>query len=468
MRISMLMSGFSAAKAEKLRKAMGKKIADIMASLKAEFIDGAIANDYDRKMVERLWNDIEVFAQYAFNKSHAAAYALVSYQTAYLKAHYPREFMAAVLSSYVGKIENIVKYVAAAKRSGIPVLPPDVNSSGSDFTATQEGIRFGLAGVRNVGEGVVAAILAERRAGGRFTSLHDFCGRVDGMNKRTIESLIKAGAFDSTGYTRKHLMVLMDDAVDSAAKRAKDKALGQVSLFDLAEAADHGFDDEVPPPNGDEWDKRMKLAFEKEVLGIYVSDHPLREMSDLIDQSRTLSLGDADTFGDGQSGWFAGILTSVQRVLTKKGKSMIDFTIEDLDGFMEGRLFGNVYQRFESLFVEDAVIRLRAKVEISDRGTKLQVIDVMPLDTTGNFSRPPGTLLIRDAGGRFNDAAVLDWFKRIVPSYPGPDAVQVEVTNGGGTKTYLLPKDVYHVDKTSHRLHAELREVFGAESVEEL
>ena len=470
MRIAMTMSGFPAAKAEKLRKAMGKKIADIMASLKKEFIEGAIANNYEKRMVEGLWDDIERFAQYAFNKSHAAAYALVSYQTAYLKAHYPREFMAAVLSSYVGKIENIVKYVAAAKRSGIPVLPPDVNSSGSDFTAVDEGIRFGLAGVRNVGEGVVAAIVEERHAGGPFTSLHDFCLRVDPkmLNKRTIESLIKSGAFDSTGYTRKHLMVLMDDAVDAAAKRARDRDSGQVSLFDMVDAADHGFDQEVPAPNGDEWDKAMKLKFEKDVLGIYVSDHPLREMGSLIEDARTLSLADADTFADGQSGWFAGILTSVQRVLTKKGKSMIDFTLEDLDGFMEGRLFGNVYQRFEGLFNEDAVVRMRAKIEVSDRGTKLQVIDVMPLDTTGRFSRPPGVLLIKDTGGRFNDAAVLDWFKRIVPDYPGPDSVQVEVTNGGGTKTYRLPSDLYKVDKMSHRLHAELREVFGADSVHEL
>jgi DNA polymerase-3 subunit alpha len=470
MRISMTMSGFSAAKAEKLRKAMGKKIADIMASLKREFIDGAIANKYDPRMVEGLWDDIERFAQYAFNKSHAAAYALISYQTAYLKTHYPREFMAALLSSFSGKTENVVKYVAASKRSGIPVLPPDVNSSGADFTATEEGIRFGLAGVRNVGEGVVAEIVKERHAAGPFTSLQDFCLRVDpkALNKRTIESLIKAGAFDSTGYTRKHLMRMMDDSVDLASKRARDRDLGQVSLFDLDGAADHGFDREVPAPDGDEWDKQMKLAFEKEMLGIYVSDHPLREIAHVVEGARTLSLGDAEAFTDGQSGWFAGILTSVARVITKKGKSMIDFTLEDLDGFMEGRLFGNVYQRFEGLFVEDAVLRVRAKVEVSDRGRKLQVIDVMPLTDDGAFSRPPGVLVIRDGGARFNDPSVLDWFKQLVPLYPGPDSVQVEITNGGGTKTYRLPPETYRVDKTSHRLHAELREVFGVDAVHEL
>jgi DNA polymerase III subunit alpha len=471
MRISMEMSGFPAGKAEKLRKAMGKKKPEVMAPLQKEFIDGAVANGYEKRMVEGLWDDIERFAQYAFNKSHAACYALISYQTAYLKAHYPREFMAALLSSFSGKTENVIKYVAAAKRGGIPVLPPDVNSSGSDFTAVDEGIRFGLAGVRNVGEGVVSAIVDGRTEGGPFTSLQDFCVRVDprALNKRTIEALIKAGAFDSTGYTRKHLMGMMDGAVDMAAKRAKDRDRGQVSLFDLDGAADHGFEHAVPEPDGDEWDKAMKLAFEKEMLGIFVSDHPLREMSNVIEGARTLSLGDADSFSDGQTGWFAGILTSCARVLTKKGKVMIDFTLEDLDGFMEGRLFGNVYQRFESLFREDAVLRVRAKVEVSDRGRKLQVIDVMPLSDDGTFDRAPGVLVISDAASRFNEPAVLQWFKDLVPRFPGPDSVRVEVSNGAGEKrVYKLPPDVYRVDKTSHPLHAQLREVFGADAVDEL
>jgi DNA polymerase-3 subunit alpha len=470
MLLSMEMAGFPAAKADKLRKAMGKKDPAEMAKWRADFVEGAVAGGYDHRVAEQVYDDIEKFAGYGFNKSHSAAYGLITYQTAYLKAHYPKEFMAAVLSSYSGKTENIVKYVAAAKRGGIPVLPPDVNSSGADFTAVPEGIRFGLAGVRNVGEGVVAAIVEERRATGPFTSLQDFCARVDPkvLNKRTLESLIKAGAFDSTGYTRKHLMGMMSDAVDLAAKRAKDDEAGQTGLFDLEGAADHGFGREVPEADGDEWKKAMKLAFEKEMLGIYVSDHPLREMAPIIEKARTVSLGDAEILSDGQVGWFAGILTSVQRVVTKKGKSMIDFTIEDLDGFMEGRLFGNVYPKYAGLFTEDAVVRMRAKVEVSERGSKLQVIEVLPLGDDGEFSRGPGTLLIRDAAGRFTDPKVLEWFKGLVPRFSGSDSVRVEIVNGGGTKTYALPVGTYHVDMTSHRLHAELREVFGADSVYEL
>ena len=468
MLIAMEMSGFTAARADKLRKAMGKKDAEVMASMKKEFTDGALERGYARGIVEQLWTDIAKFAEYAFNKSHAAGYAIISYQTAYLKAHYPREFMAAVLSSYTGKTEQIVKYVAACKRGGIPVLPPDVNTSGADFTAVPEGIRFGLAGIRNVGEGVVEVVVAERSAHGPFTSIQDFCTRVDlkALNKRTVESLIKSGAFDAIGYTRKHLMSMMDAAVEAGMKRQRDRESGQVSLFDLGDAADNGFAHHVPAPNGDEWDKSIKLGFEKDMLGIYVSDHPLRDISDVIDHARTLSLGDADAFAGGTTGWFAGILTKADRVVTKKGKLMIDYTLEDLDGMMSGALFGNVYQKYESLFHEDRIVRIKAKVEASDRGRKLTTIEVQPLDQDGVFRRPPGVLLV-SAGEALSVDATLARFKETLARHPGPDAVQVEVAGNGGSKVLKLP-DTYRVDKSDARLHAELKELLGTAAVREL
>jgi DNA polymerase-3 subunit alpha len=341
-----------------------------------------------------------------------------------------------------------------------------VNSSGADFTAVPEGIRFGLAGVRNVGEGVVSSIVAERKAGGPFTSLQDFCGRVQSraLNKKGLESLVKAGAFDSTGYTRKHLLSMLDDSVDAAAKRQRDRESGQIGLFEM-DGVDHGFEESLPAPNGDEWDKPMKLAFEKETLGMYVSDHPLREIAEVIQHARTLSLGDADTFADGTSGWFAGILTKVDRVVTKKGKVMIDYTLEDLDGLMNGALFGNVYQRYEALFSEDAIVRIRAKVESSDRGTKLTTIEVQRLDD-GAFSRAPGVLMVT-AGYALSDETTLATFKETLARHPGPDSVQVEVNGNGARKVLQLP-DAYHVDKTDARLHAELRELLGTEAIKEL
>ena len=465
MRITMEMGGFTAAKADKLRKGMGKKKMEIVDALEPEFMAGAAERGYDPKVAQRVWADMRKFGEYAFNKSHAAAYGLVSYQTAYLKAHYPLEYMAAVLTSYTGKSETIVKYIAACNQAGIKVLPPDVNSSGRDFTAVEGAIRFGLAGIRNVGEAVVETIVAERKAGGPFTSLHDFCNRVDmrQANKKTLEALIKAGAFDSTGYTRKHLLSMMDSCVDSAVKRQRDADCGQISMFDLFCAEEHGMDDEVVPPNDDEWDKGIKLAFEKEMLGIYVSDHPLAEIRDTIERARTMSLGATDEFRDGQSGWFAGIVSGFERIATKAGKLMATFTLEDLEGSMEGVLFPQTYEKYRDTIAVDMVVRVRAKVERSDRGLKLIAHEIEPLAASGEFERPPQTLMVRAPiellangnGSRFKD---------ILSRYPGRDHVVVQLQTGNGAKQLKMGEE-YRVDAISSGLHAELKELLGTESV---
>ncbi len=281
MQISMVMSGFSAGKADKLRKAMGKKKLDVMMKLKDDWCNGAVENGYSLEIAEKIWEDAEKFAKYAFNKSHSAAYAILVMRTAYLKAYYPHEYMAAVLSSYMGNADKLIKYIASCTHSNIPVLPPDINSSNLEFTPLDEGIRFGLAGVRGVGGAVAEAIIAERNANGPYTSLHDFVNRLDTKcyNRKTLEALIKAGAFDSTGYTRKQLMYFIEETpiLESASKRQRDRDAGQVSMFDMfAGVEDSGFEEDVPPADGVEWDKRTLLAYEKEILKIYVSDHPLR------------------------------------------------------------------------------------------------------------------------------------------------------------------------------------------------
>ncbi|MEN6429400.1 MAG: DNA polymerase III subunit alpha, partial [Coriobacteriales bacterium] len=467
MQLSMEMAGFSAAKADKLRKAMGKKIAAEMAKWRSDFVEGSVQRGYDRKLAERVYDDIEKFAGYGFNKSHSAAYGLIAYQTAYLKAHYPLEFMAALLTSYTGKSESIVRYIAACNAAGIKVLPPDVNSSGRDFTAVEGGIRFGLAGIRNVGEGVVESIAAERKAHGPYRSLHDLLARVDlkVINKKTVEALIKAGAFDSTGYTRKQLMELMDQAMDAALKRQRDAASGQVSMFDLFEPAEHGMDDDAPPRDGIEWDKGVKLAFEKEMLGIYVSDHPLSDLRDVIIAARTFSLGATEELKDGMMGWFAGIITKSERIATKAGKLMGTFVLEDLEGSMDAVLFPQAYERLRDVVVEDAVVRVKAKVEDSDRGRKLIVQEVEALEEDGHFQRPPGHLTVQ------TDAAMLEngrfeRFCSILRQHPGRDCVRVVLVYPGRSKTLRLG-DEYRVDAASASLHAELKEVLGEGSVTE-
>lgn len=449
MRIAMEMAGFSAAKADKLRKGMGKKIAAIVDALKPEFIAGSVANGYNERLAEGVWRDIEEFAKYAFNKSHAAAYALVAYQTAYLKAHYPTEYMAANLTSYMGKTETIVKYVAACNRAGIEVLPPDVNSSGKDFTAVGDTIRFGLAGIRGVGEGVVETIVAAREAGGRFASLLDFCCRVDmrQCNKRTIEALVKSGAFDSTGYTRKQIMSLMDFCVEAGAKQQRDTISGQESMFDLAP--------EIEPPNGDEWDRKMKLSYEKEMLGIYVSDHPLRELAEDIRAASTASTSEMPDMRDGTIGWFAGLITSVDRKPTKSGKLMAVATFEDLDGSVEAVFFPATYETARELIAEDEVVRLKARVENSDRGVKLLVQDVEPL---------VGRVIVHAEQTALANGAI-ERLNAILTHYPGKDALEIHVESVGKTTMFRVPGGV---NKDATGLHAELIEVFGSAAVREL
>ena len=466
MRISMMMSGFSAAKADKLRKAMGKKQLDVLTPMREAWVEGARENGYDTKMAERMWEDILKFAEYAFNKSHSAAYGVITMQTAYLKAHYPLEYMAAVLTSYTGKTDKIVHYVAECNRSGYTVLPPDVNSSGRDFTPVQgQGIRFGLAGIRGVGTGVVDAIIEAREGSGPFTSLQDFCGRVDMklMNKKTLEALIKAGAFDSTGYTRKHLLSMMDTCVDSAVKRARDVDSGQVSMFDMFAEEDAGFAEQIPPPDGDEWDKKMKLAFEKEMLGIYVSDHPLREIAEQVRCAADYSLADAGEIKDGTVAWFAGILSSVSVKPTKRGTMMAIAVLEDLDGSIELVLFPQTYEAYRDLVVVDEVVRVRAKLEDSDRGRKLIVAEMEPFDGDA-FAAPPGKLVIRtDAGALHNGRS--ERLKEILSHFPGRDFVVLLVTDETGkTVEARMPQTV---TRDANGLHAELIELFGAGAIQD-
>jgi DNA polymerase-3 subunit alpha len=467
MQISMMMSGFSAAKADKLRKVMGKKKPEQLDPLREDWINGAEERGYDPRMAEKLWADIEEFAKYAFNKSHSAAYGVITMQTAYLKAHWPLEYMAATLSSWTGKTEKIVHYVAECNRAGYTVLPPDVNSSGADFTPVAgQGVRFGLAGIRGVGEGVVESIVAARDAGKPFSSLHDFCERVDmrQVNKKTLEALIKAGAFDSTSYTRKHLFSMMENCADAAAKRQKDKEGGQVSMFDMDDAEDHGFSDAVPSPDGDEWEKKMKLAFEKEMLGIYVSDHPLREIAESVRAAATYSMADLEDVKDGAVGWFAGIVGAVDARPTKAGKMMALVTLEDLDGSVEAVFFPQTFDKYRDVLVTDAVIRCRAKVERGDRGTKIVVSELEPFEGDA-FSKMPGKLIVQADGSALVNGRS-EALRKLLRHYPGRDTVELHVWDPANERTLVCHMEE-RVNSEAGGLHAELLEMFGPQSIQQ-
>ena len=461
MQISMAMSGFSAGKADKLRKAMGKKKLDIMRLLQADWNTGAVENGYSLEIAKQIWEDAEKFAKYAFNKSHSAAYAILVMRTAYLKAHYPNDFMAAVLSSYMGNTDRLIRYIASCNHNGTPVLQPDINSSNEEFTPVEEGIRFGLVGVRGVGRNVAEAIIAEREANGPFTSLHDFVNRLDTKcyNRKTLEALIKGGAFDSTGYTRKQLMYFIDETplLESASKRQKDRERGQVSMFDLfGDDPDSGFEEEIPEPDGVEWPKRQLLSFEKEIMKIYVSDHPLRPYEGTIARMTKFSIGDlAERTKEIKSAVFVGMISNVVTKLTKRGTKMATFTLEDTTGHVECICFK--YEENAEAIQEDAIVKVKGKFEANDRGNQIMAFEVEVIELNEADARP-SHLELRVAMADFDQSKSLR-LNRILKSYPGRDGVVLFVQQNDGHKFRAeLPVSV---DSRSQILRSEIQELFG-------
>lgn len=479
MQISMEMCGFSAGKADKLRKAMGKKKLDVMTELKEDWNNGAVQNGYSLEVAKKIWDDAENFAEYAFNKSHSAAYAVIVMRTAYLKAHYPKEFMAAVLSSFMDKNERLILYIASCNDTGLKVLPPDINSSNLEFTPVDEGIRFGLAGVRGVGEKVVEEIIAEREANGPYTSLHDFVARLDSKcyNRKTLEALVKAGAFDSTGYTRKQLMYFVDETslLEDATKRQKDKDSGQVTMFDLLdEGEDPAFGMEVPPPDGIEWDKRFLLAEEKSILNIYVSDHPLSPYSATIAKLTKFRLGElAAREHDTPTATFVGMVSGVNTRLTRTNKRMATFKLEDMTGGVECICFdidsekkdretGRLMVERDAL-EEDSIVSIRGKYEKNERGDQLLVYEIHKIELAENEeSRKPRTLEISVMQADMN-SSTMQFLNQVLQRYPGSDGTILFVRQADGRKFRAeLPMTV---DSHSDALFSDLHALFGRDAV---
>ena len=461
MQISMAMSGFSAGKSDKLRKAMGKKKLDIMRQLQADWDEGAVANGYPLAIAQQIWADAEKFAKYAFNKSHSAAYAILVMRTAYLKAHYPNDFMAAVLTSYMGNTDRLIRYIASCNKNGTPVLPPDINASRAEFTPVEGGIRFGLVGVRGVGKNVADEIIAEREANGPYSSLHDFVNRLDAKcyNRKTLEALIKGGAFDSTGYTRKQLMYFVDETplLESASKRQKDRDRGQVSMFDMfADDPDSGFEEDVPAPDGIEWPKRQLLTYEKEIMKIYVSDHPLRPYENAISHMTKWQIGDlADREKEIKSATFVGMISNVVVKLTKRGTKMATFTLEDTTGSIEAICFK--YDDYADAIQEDAIVKIKGKFEHNDRGNQIMAFEVEVIELS-EADLQPQRLELRLSSADFNQTASVK-LKRILGTYPGRDGVVLLVSQNDGRKFRAeLPVTV---DATSSMMKAEIQDLFG-------
>ncbi|MGH7258500.1 MAG: DNA polymerase III subunit alpha [Nitrospiraceae bacterium] len=383
MAITNVVAGFSLGQADILRRAMGKKKPEEMEKLRVKFLEGAQQKKIPEKKADKLYELIQKFAGYGFNKSHAAAYAVVCYQTAYLKAHYPTEFMAALMTSDMGNADKIVGYFTECRGLGIPVLPPHVNQSQKHFAVVGGDIRFGMAAIKNVGEGAVESIIANRHEAGPFTSFFDFCRRVDlhKVNKRTLEGLIKAGAFDSTGGRRSQLMAILDQAVDEGAAMQKARAEGQTSMFgcELGAETQTPLLSDPPLPDVPEWSQGELLKYERELTGFYISAHPLARYEHAIRLFTSVTTETLATVPDGREVKLCGIITAVKSMLTKKGDRMAYLTLEDLHGMVEVIAFPDLYKDSTDLIVPEKVIRLSGTVDKGEKGTKIRGTKIEPL-----------------------------------------------------------------------------------------
>ncbi|MGH7167755.1 MAG: DNA polymerase III subunit alpha, partial [Nitrospiraceae bacterium] len=376
MAVANRLAGFSLGQADLLRRAMGKKKPEDMAKQKALFLQGAKKNHLSEKKAEKLFDLMAYFAGYGFNKSHSAAYALVTYQTAYLKAHCPTEFLAALLTSEMGNADKMVGYFTECRDLGMRVLPPDVNESHKDFTVVEDGIRFGLAAIKNVGEGAVESIIATRNETGRFRSFLDFCGRIDlrKVNKRVLEGLIKVGAFDSTGARRAQLAAALDQTLEGAAAVQRERECGQTSIFGEAGGEGSAAADLAGPalPDLPEWDQDQMLKYERELTGFYISAHPLARYAGAIQKFATSNSEGLSEVGDGREVKLCGIITGIRTMMTKKGDRMAYFHVEDMHGLVEVIAFPDLYKAAGALIVPESVIRVTGTVERAEKGTRLK------------------------------------------------------------------------------------------------
>jgi len=374
MKIANILASYSLGDADILRRAMGKKIASVMDEEKVKFMEGALKNGHPKDKAEYIFDLMAKFAGYGFNKSHSAAYALVSYQTAYLKAHYMPQFMAALLSCDMNNTDKVVLYINECKEHEIEVLPPDINESIKDFSVIDDRIRFGLAAVKNVGESALDSVIEEREQNGKFTSLSDFCNRVDSrrVNSRVIESLIKSGSFDSLGYKRSQYYAILDQAMEQAKAVQRDLQSGQMSLFSIApETESQPKITSIPMPDIPEWDERKRLAHEKETVGFYITGHPLDNTLQEINTVTDCAVKDLAEWGEDQPVRIGGLIRSCKKLKSKRGDPMAFLTLEDIYESVEIVVFPDTYSRCEAILASTDPIIVQGTVQKDERGPKI-------------------------------------------------------------------------------------------------
>jgi DNA polymerase-3 subunit alpha len=471
MEIAQRVAGYSLGQADNLRRAMGKKSKETLDKECPLFSAGMLERGYTKPAIKTLWDILVPFSDYAFNKSHSAAYGVIAYFTAYLKAHYPAEFIAALLTSVGDDRDKLGGYLVEARRMGVTVLPPDINESDLYFTAVGDDVRFGLGSIKNVGESVVSHVTAERISGGEYTSVENFLNRVPlpALNKRTIESLFKSGAFDRFGHTRRALIEVHEKVVDDATREKKDASKGDVG-FDFGEL----FDQPVQLiPDRPEWPRKTKLEFEREMLGLYVSDHPLNGQETILQRHRTLYVSDltaipkvAESEGD-ETEWelqgaseddvitLSGLLRNIEhRTARASGKQYASAVLEDMSGSIDLSILGKAYDDLRPLLVNDSLVAISGRVRLREQFLSMMVRNVKHLDV----SHDAEVSIIRvQVPSEHSTATLIAELDDVLKRYPGDAEVELRLRHATGIQVFTLP----HRVTVSGPLYGELKRVLG-------
>ncbi len=455
MEISKQLGGFSPAEADDLRKAVGKKKRDLMATMEGKFIDGCAASGTKPAVAKDLWSLMTAAADYSFNKSHAACYALISYRTAYLKANYPAEYMAAVISSVMSTKDKVPFFVNRCDEMGIEVLPPDVNVSDHSFVVSGKSIRFGLDAVKNVGHAAVQAIKSAREEDGEFRSIWNFCERVDAraVNKRAIECLIKCGALDSTGAPRKGMLAVLPQAQANGQKQQEDAQRGQGSIFDLGgppAGEDSGDSSELsaltapadPPVPEGEFEQRELLAMEKETLGTYVTSHPLKPLRDALRERVDCSLADLGSKEDRAMLTIGGLVGETKKLRTRSGQDMMFAGLDDLGGSVEMLIFNQVLETSAEVLVSDTVVVAKGRLDHREGGKTSFVVseierfepDATVIAAARRRANAPAEPLKLELSPADFEPSLIDELKTIFSAYPGECEVILEMPVGGSKR----------------------------------
>lgn len=461
MQVANSIAGYSLGEADILRRAMGKKKAEEMAKQRKRFVDGALERGHPQAKAVKLFDLMEQFAAYGFNKSHSAAYAYVAYVTAYLKAHYPLEFMSALLTSEIGNTAKIVKYINECRDRGIKVLPPDVNKSDRTFTPDGDAIRFGLSAIKNVGEAAVQSVIAAREKEGPFKSIYNFGERVDltAVNRRMIESLIKAGALDSLNARRSQLFAVIDSAMETGSRASRDRLSGQAGLF----AAALGQEEHPEPtlPNLPDWSETDKLSGEKEMLGFYITGHPLDAWNDKICELSSHHSDDLEGLKRGDEVVVCGMISALQRRRNKEGKPWAAFQLEDRFGTMEAMVFNTQYERLLNELAEDKAVMIRAQA-LPEEGsaTKLSVQEIIPLHVARlNLASLISIRVRLSANGVEKAGELQELFQR----KPGEAEVRLRIER---PQDFSIILDVTTRVRPDKEFRAEVERICGPESLE--